>query len=61
MNGIVFLVSLSESSLLVYNNAVDSWLFILHPAAFLSSFTRSRRFLVESLAFSVFSARVPFH
>ena len=35
-NGFVFLVSIPDSSLLVYTNATDFWVFILHPAALLN-------------------------
>ena len=57
MNEIVFLISLSISSLLTYKNASDSWILILYLETLLNPFISSRNFLV--LGFSIYSIMSP--
>ena len=54
-NGIAFLVSLSECSLLVYKSATNLRILLLYPATLPNSCIQSSCFLVESLR--VFNVR----
>ena len=55
VKGIVYLISLSEISLLACKNARDFYAFILYPAVLLNSSMSSNSFLAASLGCSMHS------